>query len=117
MNDFRKICAIEAYCPTDNVAELTARVNDDGWESAYAEWLKVSWLSSRDAVLVFSVSWQNRKPLRIVVHANHQAQARAQINGLPIFCMNSNRTGHGTAMRKNRNGKAKWPSQGGPPRR
>lgn len=53
--DFRKIAGIECYAPTDNVSELTARINDDGWESAFAEWLRVSRLSDRDAVLVFSV--------------------------------------------------------------
>jgi len=55
VNDFRKICGIEAYTPTDNVSELTARVNDEGWETVFANWLKVSRLESRDMVLVFSV--------------------------------------------------------------
>ncbi|BBZ22069.1 SIS domain-containing protein [Mycolicibacter hiberniae] len=55
VNDFRKICGMEAYAPTDNVSELTARVNDDGWESCFINWLKGSRLGSRDAVLVFSV--------------------------------------------------------------
>src|SRR5882757_6042206 len=55
VNDFRKICGFEAYCPTDNVSELTARVNDEGWESTFSEWLKVSRLGPKDAVLVFSV--------------------------------------------------------------
>ena len=55
VNDFRKICGIEAYTPTDNVSELTARVNDEGWETAFAEWLKVSRLAAADLVLVFSV--------------------------------------------------------------
>jgi D-sedoheptulose 7-phosphate isomerase len=55
VNDFRKLCGFEAYAPTDNVSELTARVNDDGWESAYAEWLRGSRLSSDDAVLALSV--------------------------------------------------------------
>jgi D-sedoheptulose 7-phosphate isomerase len=54
-NDFRKLCALESYAPTDNVSELTARVNDDGWETAFSEWLRGSRLSGRDAVLVFSV--------------------------------------------------------------
>ncbi len=53
--DFRKLAAIEAYAPTDNVSELTARVNDDGWETSYREWLKVSRLSPKDMLLVFSV--------------------------------------------------------------
>jgi len=55
VNDFRKIAGIEAYAPTDNVSELTARVNDDGWESVFANWLKVSRLRREDMVLVFSV--------------------------------------------------------------
>jgi D-sedoheptulose 7-phosphate isomerase len=53
--DFRKICGMEAYTPTDNVSELTARINDDGWETAYANWLRGSRLGPADAVLVFSV--------------------------------------------------------------
>ena len=61
VNDFRKICGFEAYTPTDNVSELTARVNDEGWDTSFAEWLKVSRLSPRDAVLVFSVGGGNRE--------------------------------------------------------
>ena len=59
VNDFRKIAGIEAYTPVDNVSELTARVNDDGWDSVFAEWLKVSRLSKQDFVLVFSVGGGN----------------------------------------------------------
>jgi len=55
VNDFRKIVGIECYAPTDNVAELTARTNDDGWASVFAEWLKVSRLSARDALFILSV--------------------------------------------------------------
>ena len=55
VNDFRKICGIEAYTPTDNVSELTARVNDDGWESVFVNWLKGSRLNGKDMVFVFSV--------------------------------------------------------------
>ena len=55
MNDFRKICGIESYAPTDNVSELTARTNDDGWNSVFANWLKVSRINKNDCVLVFSV--------------------------------------------------------------
>lgn len=55
VNDFRKIAGIEAYTPTDNVSELTARVNDDGWETTFVHWLRGSRLSARDAVFVFSV--------------------------------------------------------------
>lgn len=59
VNDFRKLCGIEAYAPTDNVSELTARANDEGWETVFAGWLKVSRLSNNDAVLVFSVGGGN----------------------------------------------------------
>ncbi|HEX3549028.1 MAG TPA: SIS domain-containing protein [Candidatus Elarobacter sp.] len=55
VNDFRKICGFEAYAPTDNVAELTARTNDDGWASVFEEWLKTSRLQQSDGLLVFSV--------------------------------------------------------------
>jgi D-sedoheptulose 7-phosphate isomerase len=55
VNDFRKLCGIEAYAPTDNVCELTARINDDGWEGTFSEWLKVSRLNADDLLLVFSV--------------------------------------------------------------
>jgi len=55
VNDFRKIVGIESYTPTDNVSELTARINDEGWDSVFSEWLKVSRLSERDAVFVMSV--------------------------------------------------------------
>ena len=59
MNDFRKICAFEAYAPTDNVSELTARINDEGWEGVFVEWLKTSRLNSSDALLIFSVGGGN----------------------------------------------------------
>src|SRR5215467_13153670 len=55
VNDFRKIAGIEAYTPVDNVSELTARINDDGWDSVFANWLRTSRLAPTDAVLVFSV--------------------------------------------------------------
>jgi len=55
VNDFRKLVGIESYSPSDNVSELTARTNDEGWETTYAAWLEVSRLSSKDAIFVFSV--------------------------------------------------------------
>jgi len=61
VNDFRKICGIEAYTPTDNVSELTARVNDEGWDSTFAEWLRGSRLTKDDGILVFSVGGGNRE--------------------------------------------------------
>jgi D-sedoheptulose 7-phosphate isomerase len=61
VNDFRKICDFEAYTPTDNVSELTARVNDEGWDTTFVEWLKGSRLGAKDGVLVFSVGGGNRE--------------------------------------------------------
>ncbi|MBR0778772.1 SIS domain-containing protein [Bradyrhizobium diazoefficiens] len=59
VNDFRKIVGMECYAPTDNVSELTARTNDEGWTSVFVEWLKISRLLARDAVFVFSVGGGN----------------------------------------------------------
>jgi D-sedoheptulose 7-phosphate isomerase len=59
VNDFRKIAGIEAYAPTDNVSELTARTNDEGWETTFIEWLKVSNLRPQDIIFVFSVGGGN----------------------------------------------------------
>jgi D-sedoheptulose 7-phosphate isomerase len=59
VNDFRKICGFECYAPTDNVSELTARTNDEGWASIFAEWLKGSRLNARDGLLVLSVGGGN----------------------------------------------------------
>jgi D-sedoheptulose 7-phosphate isomerase len=61
VNDFRKLCRLESYAPTDNVSELTARTNDDGWETSFSAWLEVSRLSARDALLVFSVGGGSRQ--------------------------------------------------------
>jgi D-sedoheptulose 7-phosphate isomerase len=61
VNDFRKLCRMESYAPTDNVSELTARTNDDGWETAYSAWLEVSRLGANDALLVFSVGGGSRE--------------------------------------------------------
>jgi len=59
VNDFRKIVGIEAYAPTDNVSELTARTNDEGWDTVFVEWLKTSHLNDKDAVFIFSVGGGN----------------------------------------------------------
>ena len=59
VNDFRKICGFEAYTPTDNVSELTARTNDEGWATIFAEWLKGSRVNARDGLLIFSVGGGN----------------------------------------------------------
>src|SRR5205814_3750888 len=55
VNDFRKLCGIEAYSPVDNVSELTARTNDEGWDTVFAAWLEISRLNDKDAILVYSV--------------------------------------------------------------
>src|SRR6266851_4419567 len=55
VNDFRKLCAIEAYSPVDNVSELTARTNDEGWDTVFAAWLEISRLDADDAILIYSV--------------------------------------------------------------
>ena len=85
VNDFRKICGFEAYTPTDNVSELTARVNDEGWDGSFAEWLKVSRLSSRDGVLVFSVGGGNREKnvsMNLVLALELAKQVGAAIFGI-----------------------------------
>jgi D-sedoheptulose 7-phosphate isomerase len=61
VNDFRKLCNIESYTPTDNVSELSARINDEGWKSSFSNWLKVSNLSSKDCLFIMSVGGGNKK--------------------------------------------------------
>jgi D-sedoheptulose 7-phosphate isomerase len=83
VNDFRKLCGLEAYTPTDNVSELTARINDEGWETCLSEWLKGSRLCSRDALLIFSVgggSPEKKVSLNLV-----RAMELAQSVGAVIF--------------------------------
>ncbi len=83
VNDFRKICDIEAYTPTDNVSELTARVNDEGWDTTFAEWLRGSRLSAKDALLIFSVGGGDEAK---GVSANIVAALRLAVGlGTPIF--------------------------------
>jgi D-sedoheptulose 7-phosphate isomerase len=85
VNDFRKICGIEAYAPTDNVSELTARTNDDGWASVFAPWLKVSRLRSDDVVLVLSVGGGNLEKNvspNLVEALKHAKQVGARILGI-----------------------------------
>lgn len=78
VNDFRKLAGIEAYSPVDNVSELTARTNDEGWETVFAEWLKVSHASARDVLLVLSVGGGSRERdiSRNLVAAVDEAKAR-----------------------------------------
>ena len=83
VNDFRKIAGIESYAPSDNVSELTARVNDEGWDTAYSEWLKVSRLAATDLVLVFSVGGGD--PARGVSLNLVRALELAHATGTPII--------------------------------
>ncbi|HWQ67133.1 MAG TPA: SIS domain-containing protein [Methanospirillum sp.] len=76
VNDFRKIAGIESYAPTDNVSELTARVNDDGWESVFVNWLKGSRLSHKDCIFVFSVGGGNAEKRVSVTLVNALAYAK-----------------------------------------
>ncbi len=85
VNDFRKICHLEAYAPTDNVSELTARTNDDGWDTAYAEWLRVSRLSAADAILIFSVGGGSRErgiSMNLVVAVDLARELGADVFGI-----------------------------------
>ena len=69
VNDFRKIGGIETYAPTDNVSELTARTNDEGWDTTFTEWLKISHISENDAVMVFSVGGGSETTSQNIVKA------------------------------------------------
>jgi D-sedoheptulose 7-phosphate isomerase len=85
VNDFRKICHLESYTPTDNVSELTARVNDDGWETTFDAWLATSRISDRDAILVFSVGGGSREhgvSMNIVLAVEHAKRVGAKIYGI-----------------------------------
>jgi D-sedoheptulose 7-phosphate isomerase len=85
VNDFRKIVGIESYAPTDNVSELTARTNDEGWATVFIEWLKVSKLSSRDAVFIFSVGGGNLEKNispNLVMALQHAKSVGAKITGV-----------------------------------
>jgi len=84
-NDFRKICGFEAYCPTDNVSELTARINDEGWEGTFSTWLQSSRLKAADGLLVFSVGGGSVDPpvSANIVRALELAKVRgAMITGI-----------------------------------
>ena len=85
VNDFRKLCDVECYSITDNTSELTARINDEGWDSSFSEWLKVSNLSSKDAVFVLSVGGGNLKKkvsVNIVNAVKFAKQKKAKIFGI-----------------------------------
>jgi D-sedoheptulose 7-phosphate isomerase len=85
VNDFRKICGIESYAPTDNVSELTARINDDGWDTAYVNWLRGSKLNKDDMIFVFSVGGGNLEKgisVNIVNSLKFGKEAGAKICGV-----------------------------------
>lgn len=85
VNDFRKIVGIESYAPTDNVSELTARTNDEGWASIFVEWLKTSKLSSKDALFIFSVGGGNLEKNispNLVTALQHAKSVGAKITGV-----------------------------------
>src|ERR1700730_8676292 len=79
VNDFRKLCGIEAYSPVDNVSELTARTNDEGWDTVFAAWLETSHRGHKDAILVFSVGGGDaeRNVSRNIIKAIDFAKARS----------------------------------------
>ena len=85
VNDFRKLCNIECYTPTDNVSEFSARINDEGWNNSFVGWLKVSKLNSKDAIFVFSVGGGNKKKnisYNIVKAIDYALQKKAKILGV-----------------------------------
>ena len=85
VNDFRKLCEIECYTPTDNVSELTARINDDGWNSSFVEWLRVSKLNRNDAIFVLSVGGGNLKKkvsLNVVEAVKFAKRKKSKIFGI-----------------------------------
>ncbi|OGD25318.1 sugar isomerase [Candidatus Azambacteria bacterium RIFCSPHIGHO2_01_FULL_40_24] len=85
VNDFRKIAEIEAYAPTDNVSELTARINDEGWEMVFSQWLKVSRLSRNDALLIFSVGGgdeENKISMPLVRAIDYAKEIGATVIGI-----------------------------------
>jgi len=85
VNDFRKICGIEAYTPMDNVSELSARVNDDGWESVFVNWLKQSKLGQNDCVFVFSVgggSLEKNLSVNLIKAIEYARESGAKILGV-----------------------------------
>jgi D-sedoheptulose 7-phosphate isomerase len=83
VNDFRKLCHLECYAPTDNVSELTARTNDDGWDTAFVDWLEISRFSASDAVLVFSVGGGSLDP-PVSANIAHAVRRAAEL-GADVF--------------------------------
>jgi len=85
VNDFRKIAHFEAYAPTDNVSELTARINDDGWDTSFANWLKGSHLSEKDMLMILSVGGgdpQRNVSMNLVKAMDYAREVGAKITGI-----------------------------------
>ena len=85
VNDFRKLCGIEAYTPLDNVSELTARINDEGWNSSFQKWLEVSKLNSKDGIFIFSVGGGDKKKnvsVNLIEAANYAKKKKAKVFGI-----------------------------------
>ena len=99
VNDFRKICAFEAYTPTDNVSELTARANDDGFDTTFVEWLRVSRLSELDGVLVFSVGGGDAER-GVSTRPRPGTRARSGVFGLDLWDRRARRRLHSQGRRR-----------------
>ena len=85
VNDFRKLACIESYAPTDNVSELTARTNDEGWKTVFKEWLKISKLNKKDLIFIFSVGGGNKEKKiseNLVEAINYAKKVRSKICGI-----------------------------------
>ena len=85
VNDFRKLCNIESYAPTDNVSELTARINDEGWETSFVDWLKVSRFNSKDVIFIMSVGGGNLKKnvsVNLIKAIQYAKQKKSKVIGI-----------------------------------
>ena len=94
VNDFRKILGLETYCPFDNVSELTARINDDGWDTSISNWLKVSKINEKDAVMVYSVSGGGENTSQNLV----QAMLAAREVGAKVFSITGRTNGEANRL-------------------
>lgn len=92
VNDFRKLCGIEAYAPVDNVSELTARTNDEGWDTVFEGWLRISNVTEKDALLIFSVGGGDAE--KNVSTNLINAISLAQETGMKVFGVVGRETGH-----------------------
>ncbi|MAF24993.1 sugar isomerase [bacterium] len=94
VNDFRKILGVETYCPFDNVSELTARINDDGWDTSISNWLKVSQLGRNDGVMVYSVSGGGENTSQNLV----KAMVIARMVGAKVFSITGRENGEANKL-------------------